>query len=82
MNGGRQCLRIGIKQNRGGLFSVWANTELKVGDVLDAMGPHGSFTWRFEPGARRRYPTSAGSLSGGTQGAGGERLCGLASPGG
>lgn len=53
-------LRLGIKQNPGGLFSVFANTELKAGDVLEVMGPHGSFTWRFDPQARRRYLAFAG----------------------
>jgi ring-1,2-phenylacetyl-CoA epoxidase subunit PaaE len=53
-------LRIGIKQMAGGCFSVFANTELKPGDVIEAMAPHGSFTWAFEPGARRRYLAVAG----------------------
>ncbi len=48
-------LRIGIKQMAGGCFSVFANTELKAGDVLEALPPHGSFTWKFDPAARRRY---------------------------
>ncbi|MGC1302397.1 MAG: 1,2-phenylacetyl-CoA epoxidase subunit PaaE [Caulobacteraceae bacterium] len=48
-------LRIGVKQTAGGLFSTFVNTELKAGDVLEAMVPHGSFTWRFDPEAKRRY---------------------------
>lgn len=53
-------LRIGIKQTQGGLFSTFANTELKAGDVIEAMAPHGSFTFRFEPQAKRRYIAFAG----------------------
>jgi ring-1,2-phenylacetyl-CoA epoxidase subunit PaaE len=53
-------LRIGIKQMPGGCFSAFANTELKAGDVLEAMPPHGSFTWKFAADARRRYLAIAG----------------------
>ena len=53
-------LRIGVKQTTGGLFSTFVNTELKAGDVLEAMVPHGSFTWRFDPEATRRYLAFAG----------------------
>lgn len=36
-------LRVGIKQVPHGLFSNVANTEFKVGDVLDVMTPQGQF---------------------------------------
>ena len=36
-------LQVGIKRVSGGAFSTWANTELAVGDVLEAMPPMGSF---------------------------------------
>ena len=36
-------LQVGIKQVAGGVFSTWANRQLKVGDRLDAMPPLGSF---------------------------------------
>ncbi|MEM6694147.1 MAG: 2Fe-2S iron-sulfur cluster-binding protein [Pseudomonadota bacterium] len=36
-------LQVGIKRVDGGAFSTWANTELKVGDLLEAMPPMGSF---------------------------------------
>src|SRR5690606_22570910 len=36
-------LKIGVKQIAGGVFSSWVNTELKPGDVLEVMAPHGSF---------------------------------------
>jgi ring-1,2-phenylacetyl-CoA epoxidase subunit PaaE len=36
-------LRVAIKEVEGGLFSTFANRELKVGDVLDVMSPMGHF---------------------------------------
>ncbi len=48
-------LRVAIKQVEGGIFSTWANTELKAGDVLDAMPPMGNFILETDPSARRRY---------------------------
>src|SRR4051794_34852966 len=53
-------LRIAIKQISGGVFSSFANAELKAGDVVEVMPPHGSFTWTFEPDARRTYVAFAG----------------------
>jgi ring-1,2-phenylacetyl-CoA epoxidase subunit PaaE len=53
-------LRIAIKQIAGGVFSNWANAKLKVGDVLEVMAPHGSFTWRFDANEARRYAAFAG----------------------
>ena len=53
-------LKIGVKKIAGGVFSGWINDELKAGDVLDVMAPHGSFCWNFEPGARREYVAFAG----------------------
>ena len=40
-------LRVGIKKVENGSFSVYANTKLKVGDVLEVMQPEGAFV--FEP---------------------------------
>ncbi|MEM6304840.1 MAG: 2Fe-2S iron-sulfur cluster-binding protein [Pseudomonadota bacterium] len=37
------ALRVGIKKVDGGAFSTFANTELKVGDTLEAMPPQGHF---------------------------------------
>ncbi|MGE4063781.1 MAG: 1,2-phenylacetyl-CoA epoxidase subunit PaaE [Rhodospirillaceae bacterium] len=48
-------LRIAVKEVPRGRFSTWANREIKAGHVLDVMPPHGSFTWTFEKGAKRRY---------------------------
>jgi len=53
-------LKIGVKKIAGGVFSGWVNDELKAGDVLDVMAPHGSFCWQFEPSARREYVAFAG----------------------
>ncbi len=40
---GADELKVGIKKIDGGLFSTWANDELKSGDILNAMPPMGSF---------------------------------------
>lgn len=37
-------IRVGIKKTLGGVFSTWANEELKAGDVIDVMNPQGAFT--------------------------------------
>lgn len=37
-------IRVAIKKNLGGIFSTWANEELKPGDVIDVMNPQGAFT--------------------------------------
>jgi ring-1,2-phenylacetyl-CoA epoxidase subunit PaaE len=36
-------LQVGIKRVSGGAFSTWANTELTVGDTVEAMPPMGQF---------------------------------------
>jgi ring-1,2-phenylacetyl-CoA epoxidase subunit PaaE len=48
-------LRVGIKRVEGGYFSSWANEELKVGDVVEAMVPMGTFHTPLDAGARRHY---------------------------
>jgi ring-1,2-phenylacetyl-CoA epoxidase subunit PaaE len=53
-------LRIGVKKIAGGVFSAWANEELKAGDVIDAMAPHGSFSWNFDATAANHYAAFAG----------------------
>ncbi len=40
---GSSEIRVAIKKDLGGLFSTWANSELKPGDVLDVMSPMGAF---------------------------------------
>ena len=53
-------LRVGIKQVHGGRFTGWARDHLRPGAVVEAQPPQGSFTWTFEPGARRSYLAFAG----------------------
>jgi len=53
-------LKIGVKKIAGGVFSGWVNDELKTGDELEVMAPHGSFCWNFDPDARREYVAFAG----------------------
>ena len=48
-------LRVAIKRVSGGAFSSWANEAVRLGDTVDAMPPHGSFTWAFEPTREANY---------------------------
>ncbi len=53
-------LQVGIKRVEGGAFSGWANSELSVGDIVQAMPPMGSFHAPIDAGADRRYLGFAG----------------------
>ncbi len=53
-------LQVGIKRVAGGAFSTWANTELKVGDHLQAMAPMGRFHTDLDAQADRHYLAFAG----------------------
>ena len=53
-------LKVGIKRVDGGAFSTYANTELKVGDVLYAMPPQGKFYTEIEPDRAKDYIGFAG----------------------
>lgn len=53
-------LQVGIKRVEGGAFSTFANTDLAVGDVLQAMPPTGRFTVDPDPEAARNYLAFAG----------------------
>ncbi|MDT9599966.1 1,2-phenylacetyl-CoA epoxidase subunit PaaE [Sphingosinicella rhizophila] len=53
-------LKVTVKRIAGGAFSNWANDNLKTGDRIDVMPPHGSFTCDFDPGASRQYVGFAG----------------------
>lgn len=53
-------LKVTVKRIAGGVFSNWVGDNLKVGDTLDVMTPHGSFTVDFDPKAKRRYVAFAG----------------------
>lgn len=48
-------LRVGIKRLEGGVFSTYATTRLKAGDVLDVMPPVGEFTIVPDPDREARY---------------------------
>jgi ring-1,2-phenylacetyl-CoA epoxidase subunit PaaE len=43
-------LKVTVKRIAGGVFSNWANDNLKPGDPMEVMEPHGSFTWEFRAG--------------------------------
>ena len=53
-------LRVGIKKVQGGLFSTWANAELKVGQVLDVMPPMGHFYVPLNFANQKHYVAFAG----------------------
>ncbi|WP_425097719.1 2Fe-2S iron-sulfur cluster-binding protein [Tropicibacter sp. S64] len=53
-------LQVGIKRVEGGAFSTYANEELKVGDVLEAMPPMGRFHAALDPDNARHYLGFAG----------------------
>lgn len=48
-------LQVGIKRVDGGAFSTWANTELKIGDQLEAIPPMGNFYGAKEDIAEPHY---------------------------
>jgi len=51
---------VTVKRIAGGLFSNWVGDELKAGDTVEVMPPHGSFTTDFDPGGRRHLVGIAG----------------------
>ncbi|WP_299044999.1 2Fe-2S iron-sulfur cluster-binding protein [uncultured Tateyamaria sp.] len=53
-------LQVGIKRVDGGAFSTFANTELRVGDTLNAMPPMGTFHTDIEPDRAKSYLGFAG----------------------
>lgn len=48
-------LRIAVKRQEGGLFSCFANDNLKAGDAIEVMTPSGNFTVPLDPAAARTY---------------------------
>lgn len=48
-------LRVGVKHVDGGVFSTWANNELKAGDAVDVMPPQGNFHSELDPDRERWY---------------------------
>ena len=51
---------VTVKKIAGGVFSNWVAENLKPGDTLDVMPPHGSFTTDFDRGRRRHLVAFAG----------------------
>jgi ring-1,2-phenylacetyl-CoA epoxidase subunit PaaE len=48
-------LKVAIKKVKGGLFSTYANEQLKKGDVLEVMPPVGKFNTPLHPDQQKRY---------------------------
>ena len=51
---------VTVKRIAGGLFSNWVGDNLKAGDTVEVMPPHGSFTTEFAPTAKRHIVGIAG----------------------
>jgi ring-1,2-phenylacetyl-CoA epoxidase subunit PaaE len=51
---------VTVKRIGGGLFSNWIGDQLKAGDTLEVMVPHGSFTTEFDAGNQRHLVGIAG----------------------
>lgn len=47
--------RVAVKQVENGLFSTFANTELKVNDTLEVMTPMGNFTCELNENNQKEY---------------------------
>jgi ring-1,2-phenylacetyl-CoA epoxidase subunit PaaE len=48
-------LRVAIKKVDGGLFSSFANEQLKKGDLLEVMEPIGRFNTELDPSNKKNY---------------------------
>jgi ring-1,2-phenylacetyl-CoA epoxidase subunit PaaE len=53
------ALTVTVKRIAGGLFSNWV-ANVRAGDSIAVMPPHGSFTYPFAPGHSGRYVAFAG----------------------
>ena len=51
---------VTVKRIGGGLFSNWVGDELKAGDTIEVMVPHGSFTTNFNSAKARHLVGIAG----------------------
>lgn len=47
--------KVAVKQIPGGIFSTYANTELKAGDTLQLMKPEGRFYVEVDPNGKKNY---------------------------
>jgi len=52
---GEWPLRIGVREQPGGLFSGFVASDLKVGDRIDVMPPFGQFHANIDPGNEKTY---------------------------
>lgn len=48
-------LKVAVKKVEGGAFSVFANEQLKAGDVLDVLPPTGKFYTELNPTQKKNY---------------------------
>ncbi|MFD0964576.1 2Fe-2S iron-sulfur cluster-binding protein [Pseudofulvibacter geojedonensis] len=48
-------LRVAVKQIENGLFSTFANTQLKENDILDVGSPEGKFTLETNHNSKKNY---------------------------
>ena len=48
-------LKVGIKRVKGGVFSEFANSEIRTGDQLDVMPPEGKFVLEPAPHTSKNY---------------------------
>ncbi|HEV7621878.1 MAG TPA: FAD-binding oxidoreductase, partial [Flavisolibacter sp.] len=48
-------LRVAVKKVEGGLFSTYANEELKAGERLDIMPPMGNFNTELKASQKKKY---------------------------
>ncbi|MBI1344400.1 MAG: phenylacetate-CoA oxygenase/reductase subunit PaaK [Terrimonas sp.] len=54
--------KVAVKKVEGGLFSCYANEQLKNGDTLEVMEPVGKFYTKLEPSQKKNYlAVAAGS---------------------
>jgi len=53
-------LTVAIKRVEGGLFSNFANDQVKAGDVLEVMPPNGKFFTEVDPANEKEYVGFAG----------------------
>lgn len=51
---------VTVKRIGGGLFSNWVGDQLKAGDTVEVMVPHGSFTTEIDPAKSRHLVGIAG----------------------
>ncbi len=48
-------LKVAVKKVEGGIFSTWANEELKAGESIDVMPPVGKFYTPLDPTQKKSY---------------------------